>query len=357
MPLSDLTSFLDPLAPSGPTSDQSWAPALNVVTNASVVSVDAVDGFGGLTYDGRSLALNSGFGSGWSNADTLPVLLQAAASGTISVGFGYETDWFTQSGGSYSPRYGCAAALADADGKFTLTQPDGTTYQFYDFTQTADPKGAFYQVTAPGGDSMRATSYDSGGRLLDLTYYNHDPILDVDNAYRALDYAYTGARGNIASITLSGGPDMAPLCRQVYAYYDGIANPGFGSAGDLEKVATYYQWDAGLSDFVDANPDTCYFRYYTGAGQKHELERTMLPTDYANALAQGHGDPAAGSGDWAGDGQGDSIAAYTSYYFAYDSDERVQRRGRRRQDLRVPADRHCQQLRGRRQVQSDPYGL
>ena len=300
------------------TSGQSSAPDVTPDTGAAVISVEAADGVGTLTYDSRDIGVNCGFGPGWSDSDTLPTLLQATSTsgpGAVAVSIGGETDWFGPNGTAYAALYGSEASLADASGKFTLTEPDGTTYQFYDFIQTVNPPAAFYQSTTPGGDTVTATY--SVGRIANVVYKTDGAA----NAYQRLDYTYDPVSGNIATETLSTGTGT-PLRQQAYFYYDGITSPSFGSGGDLEKVVTYQDWDQVLGMFTDTNPDTCYFRYYTGAAQGHELKRAVLASDYANALALGNGDPATAS-YWAGDGQSDPIASYTTSYFTYDANQRV----------------------------------
>ena len=140
------------------------------------------------------------------------------------------------------------------------------------------------------------------------------------NAYQRLDYTYDPVSGNIATETLLTGTGT-PLRQQADFYYDGITVVR-SAGGDLEKVVTYQDWDQVLGTFTDTNPDTCYFRYYTGATQGHELKRAVLASDYADAVALGNGDPATAS-YWTGDGQSDPIASYTTSYFTYDAKQRV----------------------------------
>ena len=82
--------------------------------------------------------------------------------------------------------------------------------------------------------------------------------------------------------------------------------------------------------------DTYYFRYYTGTGQEHELERVMLPQLRSPPrAASSYGDPVGHPQNWTGDTQSDLIASYTCFYYEYDADGRVTKEVTLRQEQRV----------------------
>ena len=201
---------------------------------------------------------------------------------------GCQTVWFQTLLTFYTSLYGAKQTLTDNKNNsdpnkrlFTLTDTDGTTYQFYDFNQTANPQGAFYESKTPAGAKVMAY-YNSDGTIREMDYY----AAGSSQPYKELVYGYTVPGGNITSVTLEGlasstATSLTPIREQDYIYYDGIHNTAFGSAGDLEEVVTYEQWTApgvGHNGFVDVNPATYYFRYYTASSQATSLSGFCSPT-------------------------------------------------------------------------------
>ena len=151
-------------------------------------------------------------------------------------------------------------------------------------------------------------------------------------------FAYTtDGLDHIASITLqqydanstSGWDNVR---QKTYTYYG--ADESFGLAGDLKTITTE-QWDANTQSWSgqwDASAqmwtgdDTYYFRYYTDAGQEHELERALLPNSYAS-FVNAYGDPTNeanwGQSWFTDDSQTGPISNYTCFYYTYDTDRRV----------------------------------
>ena len=79
-----------------------------------------------------------------------------------------------------------------------------------------------------------------------------------------------------------------PVAETTFTYYP--SSDSNGVAGDLEAVANYLDYDAGAGTFVDPNPATYYFRYYTAygstTGDVNDLELVLTPQDFADAGGQ-----------------------------------------------------------------------
>ena len=292
--------------------------------------------------DGDSGDFSGGFGAGWSDpGSTVPKLIAIPVNGAIEYGcnvpgvveisLGCTTcsfdalisnngllSWdeadgtqYTLSGGADGPLFevnmahnntNMAISEADAsDDHLTLTAPDGTTYQFYGFDQGAEP-GAFYQSTSPGGEMMTASYNKADGTLQKLDYF----AAGSSDPYKELQYKYNNASGNVsAEILLGINPitgKLTPVREQQYVYYQAgqstVCRAIWGKCITISNGTR--RLTRATAAFVDANPDTYYFRYDTGSNQEHLLERVMLPNAYAAALALGQGDPATSS-YWSGD--------------------------------------------------------
>lgn len=372
--LPAITDYLDPTVSSGPTSGQALAPNVSVATGASTVSVNAIDntsgcsacgtGVGGLSYNSRNLGLNTGFGAGWSDAALLPIMTaDSTCSPGFSDGWGGKSmmtmatytlgstitirrscpqqisfvgrfsgntsallDASTDSVTNFVPLCGAQQTLTDntTQGLFTLQDPDGSTCQFWDFYQTTHPQGAFYRSVSANGETTTAY-YNDDGTLHEIEYCAAGSV----QPYKELVYGYYengDTSGNITSVTLWGlasstTTSLSPIRKQEYIYYDGINYSTFGSAGDLQKVITKQQWNG--SAFVDSNPDTYYFRYFTSGSATHELKRVLLPQAYAMAVASEYGQQHGAPETWLGDTQEDPIANFTCFYYEYGTNHRV----------------------------------
>ena len=275
----------------------------------------------GLAYDSRAISFDCGYGPGWSDADELPVL--SGSNGSLMVRFGAEqADFFARQGdGSYTAYYGSQDTLVhDTDDNFVLTRPDGTVYKFYDLDQTSRPQGSLDESVAPSGATVVVDGWTQDGvdgRIAQVEY----ETTPGGTPYQLRAYTYTtDGLDHIASITLqqydANSTSGWDYVRQIaYGYY--AANESFGLAGDLKTIITR-QWDVATQAWT--GDDTDYFRYYTTAGHKHELERALLPNAYASFVSQ-YGDPADSANT--GDTQGDPIASFTCFYYTYDTDRRV----------------------------------
>ena len=171
VPSSDLTSILDPVDSGGPTAGQSSAPDVTPDTARRLISVDAADGVGTLTYDSRDIGINCGFGPGWSDSDTLPRYCRRrqhrgrAPSPSASA---VRPTGLVPTGQPTRPSTAARRRWPTPAESSRLTEPDGATYQFYDFNQTVNPPAAFYQSTTPGGDTVTATY--AAGRIANVVY-------------------------------------------------------------------------------------------------------------------------------------------------------------------------------------------
>ena len=89
-----------------------------------------------------SIDNDAGNGYNWLIA-TLPHLCEEH-DGTVEVIFSsHQAFWFDPNGsGGYTARYGVHYGLMHSGTTFTLSSlDDGTTWNFYDFVQTAEPQG------------------------------------------------------------------------------------------------------------------------------------------------------------------------------------------------------------------------
>ena len=283
----------------------------------------------GLTYDSRGCSFDSGYGPGWSNADELPVL--SGSNSSLMVRFGAEqADMFAlQSDGSYAALYGSKDTLVHdtQDNLFLLTKPNGTLYQFYDLDQTTRPQGSLCESIAPSGATVIVTEWTQpgvNGQIADVEYRTTPDGLP----YQRQEFTYVATADGLSHIqtqTLQQFDTTTSTWTNVrektYTYYG--SNQDFGLPGDLQTITTM-QWDTTAQAW--AGNDTYYFRYYTAAGQEHELERAILPNAYASFVSA-YGDPTDPK-NWnqlwyLGDSQTSAISNYTCYYYSYDSDRRV----------------------------------
>ena len=287
---------------------------------------------GGLTYDSREFMYDSGFGNGWTDSDERPELL--LSGNTVTVRFGAERAiWFDAQLDDkdniigYSPRYGVQSTLAHDSlvCLFTLTQADGTYYQFHDYAlgQTAYPQGSLLQSVAPSGATIVVTGWTDG--KMSTIEYKTTPI---GTSYQKREFEYWGSGdgiGHIRSVTLFENDNPAnatwtEVRRISYNYYGD--SDLYGLSGDLKTIITQ-EWDPSAGAAGDwIGNDTAYYRYYTGATTAHELKRVLLANAYAGFVST-YGDPDDPSNIHAGDGQTDPIANYTCFYYEYDADRRV----------------------------------
>ena len=291
---------------------------------------------GGLTYSSRAYE-DSGFGSGWSDADEFPTLL--GGSQNFAVRFGAEASvWFDENSGNYTARYGAKQTLVHdtENGLYIYTDTDGTRCEFYDADANpgapAHPRYGLFRVVAPSGATIEVPSdiqengWSYDGKIVKVLY----KTTEGGDPYQLREFTYwngasaVGRRGHVHTITLSeyDGTNWTNVRQLTYDYYGDSAS--FGATGDLKTVVTQ-QWN-GSSWTGD---DTYYYRYYTGQydaetnpGYAHSLRRVLLPNAYAAALSNF----GVGNLDTVTETQvtnGKTIADYTCFYYEYDADRRV----------------------------------
>lgn len=59
---------------------------------------------------------------------------------------------FKQNGSNYDVQHGRYETLAAASNIFEFTEADGTVFEFHDFTQSTQPKGALKRIVNPNGE-------------------------------------------------------------------------------------------------------------------------------------------------------------------------------------------------------------
>jgi RHS repeat-associated protein len=341
---------------SGPsTMNDSCTISMNSIDDSSGGCSACSTGNGGLTYESRQSTMDAGYGSGWTDTDELPTLVVARNTDIVIARFGAEqADWFdwNSSEGKYEAHYGAKDTLVHdaANGLFKLTKPDGTCYTFYDADQTDPatgailrPQGGLYQAIAPSGATIEVTEWTATTVQANGMFNGvHGTIKTVEyktsptgQAYQQREFTYAmtdDSVEHIQSITLEeydpNSTNHWPAARKItYEYYaDGDS---YGLPGDLKKIVTQ-QYENGVASDYDTS-DTDYFRYYTfryytGTGQEHLLERVVLANSYAKLKAD-----CAAKGltpEQALEEPGDPISTiyignYTCFYYEYDANARV----------------------------------
>ena len=272
------------------------------------------------TYSSRSPDPDSGYG--WS----LPALPAAFETPTgVSVAFdANDATWFTLSGSTYTAQFGSQETLSHVGTQYVMTDPDGTVYEFNDFTQP--DSGDFVESVAPGGATTVVTTQNADGQPLTIDFQ----LSPGASPYQEIQYTYpdSGANaGHISSVELLGqdptttSPSLLPVQEVQYSYY--VTGDLNGLTGDL-KTAELYQSNGNGWTSVG----TTYFRYYTtndAGGFAHGLERVLLPVAYAKALADFGGSQTYldDASDTTLNSYYHTIADYTCYYFTYDANQRV----------------------------------
>ena len=232
-----------------------------------------------------------------------------------------EAYWFDPSGGRVSARYGAKQTLVydAANHVYRMTEPDGTKWEFYDFSGGAtQPEGLFQRRTSPGGQTVTVTAC-TAAQVTQVQVSTPDPAHPTTlNLVEQYDYGYNGDGSQLQSVALSRvslSSRTLTLARSAsYAYY-GSGDP-CGLPGDL-KTVTLYAFDQSGNPLGSAQ--TYYYRYYTGntlGGFAHGLKYAFLPQAYQNLAASlGHA-PTSNDGDAA-------VAPFACYFFTYGPDHGV----------------------------------
>ena len=221
--------------------------------------------------------------------------------------------WFDLKGTVYAARYGAKQTLVydSANHVYRMTDPDGTFWEFNDFTPgIAPPVGLFSRRVTAGGQTVQVTSSTATQiRQMQLALSGSGTV------FEQYDYGYGtagGANNQLTSVTLSrcNSGTLSPLREVVYSYYN--SSPGTaGLSGDL-RTATCYTLNA--SGGTVGNGDTYYYRYYVNGesnGFPHALKYVFRPQAYLNLLAA---NPGATDPDSASEA---SVTQNACYYFQY----------------------------------------
>lgn len=231
--------------------------------------------------------------------------------GVVTVVFGpCRTYTFDRVGGGYIPRFGAKQTLTDSGtGILRLTDTDGSTYDFNDFTQYSAPPGSFKRYTAPGGDMLEAQAY-AHGRIQAVTRVNGS----TTDAYVTAFVAGGVNDGLTASVTLQRTSSPATdIRRVVYDYYTGAVGD-YGTAGDLKTVTE--QAPDGAGGWVDLH--THYFRYYK-PGEAHGFPHGLKLACGGEAFRR-LSEATGGNPFTAPDA---TVKRFADHFFQYDADRRV----------------------------------
>ena len=221
--------------------------------------------------------------------------------------------WFDPSGGGYAARYGAKQTLVHdtASHVYRMTEPDGTFWEFYDFTQATLPEGLFYRRVSPGGQTVQVTSCN-GAQILQLQLSNSG----ASTPFERYDYSYGAVSGTSPQLTSAKlsrcnttGGTLAAVRQVSYTYY----SPGStcGLAGDLRSATSY---TLNSSGGTVGSGDTYYYRYYTASGSggfPHGLKSAFRPQAFNNLML-------SNTGTTNPDSLADTaVAPYACYYFEY----------------------------------------
>jgi RHS repeat-associated protein len=304
----------------------------------------------------------AGFGSGWSHTRTYsnqmtesedrgngynwfledwPYLERTIYGDGWLVLLGDATDliWFKpgEGGSGWVTLYGRLEKLTESGGKFTLTYPDGTFFEFNDLNATSRP-GQFVKMVSPGGVETRVAevlepdnSSSSAGDEKELILEVQRSVTQSDGSELTESFLYDfyesgpqkdrlehcTLRRRVTSGSSSGmggsdssGDDWELVQRALYLYYeDSDAN---GSLGDLKRVQRQ-NFDNGNWVSLDYQ----YYRYWKDGdanGFEHGLKFELGANGYATMIDDGV-DPETAS---------DSVLmTYADKYFEYDGSQRV----------------------------------
>ncbi len=174
----------------------------------------------------------------------------------------FQAYWFDSYEGSYWAQYGAKETLADNAGLFTLVMPDGTVYQFNDFSAGNAGDGQFSAMYAPSGAATIATP-NANGITAQIDYYAagaYNFSAGTGTPYQSERFQYED-NGQISSITLLDENGL--MVRQVtYTYY--ATGDNYGLAGDLMLATEEFSSDNGATW---NGAETYYYRYYPRGGR------------------------------------------------------------------------------------------
>jgi len=218
--------------------------------------------------------------------------------------------FFTESGGTYSPKFGTRDTLTFSSGtnEFNLNTSEGQQWVFHGL-DGPQPRGLLKRLVTSGGQTINL-SY-TGAILTEASWSFVDS--SAQTVIERFVYEYLQLpdpnAGRLSSVTLTrkiGAAAETSIRRASYGYHTGAtAN---GSLGDLEgavieiNVAGTWTVDSGY-----------YYRYYKdaagGIGFAHGVKFVVGPEAYLR-MFQAFIDPRTAT-----DSQ---LAQYADYYFEYD---------------------------------------
>lgn len=246
---------------------------------------------------------DSSAGENWMSA-SMPVLSRCQPD-EIAVVFDLCTAyWFTESAGSYIPRFGAKQHLVfdHAVCRFLFTDCDGTVWQF---TNT----GEFHSVQYQDARETEVTERTPNGQIQKIA---HTTTQNGKTTVDANVFEYDGG-GRIKQVTFQRSTNpTAGIRRIVYAYYG--VNEEHGSNGDL-KTAT----EQLLVGTTWVDHETSYYRYYKAGepgGFEHGLKFAFSPEAFERFKA----DPQVADPFLATDAQ---AARFADQYYEYDAQHRV----------------------------------
>ena len=219
--------------------------------------------------------------------------------------------FFDQSGSNWVGRFSILATLTHDSGakEYTLLEPRGDTYVFYDNDATHGiKKGRLKSVTTAGGVTASLTYNVTTGNL-----EKFEQGTGGDKVTYLYNYL-TGTNGNmLGDVVLQVGG--ANVRRSVYSYY-GPSDAG-GNWNDLRTVVIQ-QWNSTTLSWEGLR--TRYYRYYTSSagstGFKHGL-KFIVDAEAWQRMTDAGIPP-----ETATDAQ---LSDYASHYFEYDAQQRVTR--------------------------------
>ncbi|WP_425395007.1 RHS repeat-associated core domain-containing protein [Aeoliella sp.] len=202
--------------------------------------------------------------------------------------------WFSQSGSTYTAKYGARETLERDGNIWRVTEPNGTVWEFDAIDELV------LKMTTAGGE---VTNYiHENNRIAEKRR-------SVNGQVESRVYSYN-TDGNVESITLYRGTDATPhataVRRAEFGYYTATVT-NQGNAGDLKSLTILVPGGGTAWDSVS----TRYFRYYTSTGANYPggLKYVVGPASYATLS----------SPDSASDGE---IAAIADIAYDYESGSR-----------------------------------
>ena len=218
---------------------------------------------------------------------------------------------------NYLPLFGTDDTLVDNGTNLLLTTPNGTVYQFSSPDNNgsgAYATGQWEKTTFADGEVDQATLI-SDGQFGQQVGDVQKSISSTAHAFEDDVYTYNN---------FTGDPSPGLLQSIVVRQWNGTTWVNeyqnlftYDSIGDLQSVTTQYPTSGGWSA-----GDSYYYRYYTSPtysqgnfiGFAHGLEYELTPQDVA----------AVPGGLSAAESLSDSaLSAYASYYYQYDTSDRV----------------------------------